>query len=320
MTFLKCENLAVTLENAEAPHMLIQGKTGMGKTFLLKRLIDAACVEGKKVVIIDLGEKWEADDLQMFYRHSVREDGIKINSALAIGKITEAFEMKSRLAEGILSAAYLEMQQRGQECTLRNLLKNIDEESCQQAGDISLKLRAFLKDVDVTFDDRNHDLLYPDNVVWDFGGLSEETRNIAVSLTIREIIDHQKTEKKRTPVIVCIDEFHLLCVGQKNVVGKLLTEGRKYGLAVILATQFVRFKFPDAVRQQLEQAPYRFYFRLTYDEATAIARKLAGSVREREELTCILTHLERGEAIFYGKHRIGNCPRIVEGIRKVKIV
>lgn len=320
MIFLKCENLAITMENAESSHVLIQGKTGMGKSFLMKRLIDLACVEGKKVVIFDLGEKWKDDDVQMFFRHNVCKDGITIDSALAIGKIAEAFDLKSRLSVGILQVAYERMLRRGQECNLCNLAENIDEESSQQAENISVKLRAFAREVNVTFDERKHDLRYSGNVFLDFGGLSENARNIAVWLTIREILDFQKADRMRIPVGVFIDEFQLLCVGHKNIVGTLLTEGRKYGLAVILATQFVKYKFSDAVRQQLEQTPHRFFFRLTFDEATVIARQLAGSAREREELTYILTHLERGEAIFYGKHRIGTCDRIVEKVRKVDVV
>ncbi len=124
---------------------------------------------------------------------------------------------------------------------------------------------------------------------------------------------------KGKKVFVIIDEFQNLDCDRKSIIGTCLTEGQKYGLALILVTQFLKGNFSEAVVSQFKQGGFRFYFRLTEEEAAKVSRELAGNSRDRECLYNKLVTLPRGQCLMKGPHAIQGSVEATEVCRFVEI-
>lgn len=123
----------------------------------------------------------------------------------------------------------------------------------------------------------------------------------------------------RNNIFVIIDEFQVLECDRHSIFGICLAEGQKYGLALILSTQFLLGNFSEAVINQFKQGGFRYYFRLTEEEAGNISSQLAYSTRDRKELYHRLISLPVGTCLMAGPHYVGNRKEISESIRFVEI-
>jgi hypothetical protein len=102
----------------------------------------------------------------------------------------------------------------------------------------------------------------------------------------------------RQPFTLLCDEVQNLA---ENDLSALVTEGRKFGIAVITANQFWE-QLPRELRGCLLSAASHICFRVSSADAHVLASEL--SLERRVRLTLDLTNLDRGEAIA----RLGNNP------------
>ncbi len=99
-----------------------------------------------------------------------------------------------------------------------------------------------------------------------------------------------------------------------------LTEGQKYKLYLILATQFLQGKFSDAVYNQLLQCGFQMYFRMLEGDAQHICKQITRNSKENNILYKKLISLPRGQCLFIGSHKVGNSESVVEAARFVEII
>jgi hypothetical protein len=97
--------------------------------------------------------------------------------------------------------------------------------------------------------------------------------------------------RERTPFTLLCDEVQNL---SENDLNTLLTEGRKFGIAVITANQFWEQLARD-LRGALLSAASHLSFRISAADAQILAAEL--SLERRSRLTIELTNLVRGEAV-----------------------
>jgi hypothetical protein len=103
-------------------------------------------------------------------------------------------------------------------------------------------------------------------------------------------------ERRHTFTIIC-DEVQNLA---ENDLAALITEGRKFGIAVITANQFWE-QLPRELRGCLLSAASHICFRVSSADAQILASEL--SIERRSRLTIDLTTLDQGHAVA----RIGNA-------------
>lgn len=105
------------------------------------------------------------------------------------------------------------------------------------------------------------------------------------------------------PRYIHIDEMQNLSIDKDCYLGKILTEGRKYSLNVILASQSIR-EFNASERTMLCQANHKLLFHPALLEVKYYAELLA-SPQHRAEISDLLRNLEVGQCIFQGPIYIG---------------
>lgn len=102
---------------------------------------------------------------------------------------------------------------------------------------------------------------------------------------------------KENKITIIVDEFQHLLLNKKAMLVQLLTEGRKYGLDVILATQSLA-RFSNDTLVALNQAAVRLYFRPALNETKELALQIDSVNVERTML--MLKQLKIGESVAVG--------------------
>ena len=119
------------------------------------------------------------------------------------------------------------------------------------------------------------------------------------------LFDEFRTASQRgqPPRYIYIDEMQNLSIDKDCYLGKILTEGRKYSLNVILASQSIR-EFNASERTMLCQANHKLLFHPALLEVKYYAELLA-SPQHRAEISDLLRNLEVGQCVFQGPIYIG---------------
>lgn len=105
------------------------------------------------------------------------------------------------------------------------------------------------------------------------------------------------------PRYIHIDEMQNLSIDKDCYLGKILTEGRKYALNVILASQSIR-EFNASERTMLCQANHKLFFHPALLEVKYYT-ELLSSPQHRAEISDLLRNLDVGQCVFQGPIYIG---------------
>lgn len=111
------------------------------------------------------------------------------------------------------------------------------------------------------------------------------------------------SEVKR-PIFIYCDEFQNVGLRRNGTLWKMITEGRKFGLNVILITQSLTAQFSTEEQQLLLQIPYLLTFRTAGRDTNCWARHLS-SVENQREMALLLSRLNRGSCIISGPAYLG---------------
>ena len=127
-------------------------------------------------------------------------------------------------------------------------------------------------------------------------------KNVIVDLLL---FDEFRTASQggQPPRYIYIDEMQNLSIDKDCYLGKILTEGRKYSLNVILASQSIR-EFNASERTMLCQANHKLFFHPALLEVKYYA-ELLSSPQHRAEISDLLRNLEVGQCVFQGPIYIG---------------
>lgn len=103
---------------------------------------------------------------------------------------------------------------------------------------------------------------------------------------------------------IYIDECQNLPLGNKGILAQYLSEGRKFSIQLLLATQSLSMAYSSADQKRLLQAGTQIFFRPPENENQTIARMLK---RENShELSILLRRLQIGEFLAVGELIFGN--------------
>jgi hypothetical protein len=107
---------------------------------------------------------------------------------------------------------------------------------------------------------------------------------------------------RESKILITIDEFQNLSLKKDSPLMRMLTEGRKFGVSLLLATQSFEM-IPKAVRPALNQMATHLYFRPSVSEAKNVAKNIVQQIGSDNvgEWTKTVLNLKKGESIAVGE-------------------
>lgn len=338
MNFLKCQDRDVELDlTGEKLSMLIVGGSRTGKTYFMSLCGNALIRGGEAVHLIDLGDKWSAEDRS---RLGMSAMASKARITTVYFPSEESLLASARYianAIGFSSAEIIRMLKR----SFKELLKSyptgfsivklvemleVQKEENPVAGKIyeRLNLVTDLPDFELLIDSEQAVKMADSNRIWDLSCCEGYYAAVVCQLIIFALYESKRQRFHRNmadgkKLFVLVDEFQNMDCSQKSVLGKCLTEGQKYKVYMVLATQFLLGKFSEPVISQFKQGGFQMYFRLTEEEAHVVSRQLAYNVEEQRRIKNVLCTLSQGHFLLKGLHSIGANESTTEQLRVVEV-
>lgn len=199
------------------------------------------------------------------------------------------FEMKHLLD---ILEGYLEDSTRPKNSvtTIRNKLKSLIDE------DLFVGQKACVSWDELFADSENR------CQVFQMAGLDRETARMLTEFTLWDLyVAARNSGQENMPKVVVLDEVQNLSQDLETPLGKILTEGRKFGLSLIAATQIMSGIDQDA-KGRLFQAAHKLFFRPADTELkqTAELVKAAAGRENVEYWSKKLSSLGKGECLSIG--------------------
>jgi DNA phosphorothioation-dependent restriction protein DptH len=133
-------------------------------------------------------------------------------------------------------------------------------------------------------------------------GLAREIQRLVTEFVLWDLWDHaQNSGNKNRPLPIVLDEIQNLDHSSDSPIDKMLREGRKFGIALMLATQTTS-NFNAEQRDRLFQAGHKLFFKpadTEIDRFTDILSKATLGV-SRAAWAERLTRLEKGQCWSLG--------------------
>lgn len=316
-------------------HLLLFGSSGSGKTYGIQCLLAEMAAQHLHSAIIDYTDGFLPNQVEQKFaevtqpqNHYVRIDKLPLNPFRRQIQIIDpdmpameesSFDVASRITSIFTSVFNMGDQQAatltrvldtgigsGRTFTLDDLLPMLRDEGIT-GETLANKLEPFV---------RSQPFRDSDNIAWDgiFGsaghwvnilqlkGLSRDTYRIVTEFALWDLYDYVcNIGSKNHPIPVVLDEIQNLNHGNDSPIDKMLREGRKFGLSLMLATQTIS-NFDQEQRDRLFQAGHKLFFKPADTEIKSFAKILSmtsrnGSEKEWEER---LSKLTKGQCYSLG--------------------
>jgi DNA phosphorothioation-dependent restriction protein DptH len=317
-------------------HLLIFGKSGVGKTYAIQTLLHELGRAGQNTVIIDYTEGFLPNQLDPSFRAAanpatflVRQQPLPINPFRKQVKIIEGFDpildnshtVAGRVAS-VFNAVYATigeqqravlvetiaegLNQNGDGYDFNMLLSELKEKGSSAVA-LANKISALVHENLFSGDQNgNWESLYGDASrrvsVLQLSGVNRDNARIATEFILWDLYDYAASSgRKDRPLPVVLDEIQNLDHRLDSPLGKSLTEGRKFGLSLILATQTLSNLKPDE-RDRLFQASHKLFFKPAETEVREYAKIMEQSAGGRgiDGWIALLNGLNQGECYSLG--------------------
>lgn len=269
----------VIAHGLDNPHISIDGRSGSGKSFFLKKLILQAVRQGAACVVFDYSSDFSnfvpPGDISFSAKYVGKAD-FTLNPLINIGHqssayraqqllmlLEQVFPMGPRAKLALRQAAQEYLDQESAIPTLEHLIRYIKHHCALTTGlyaglDRLELLRSFLSCGEFPID---LDLMSPGLTVLNFSALPSRSMQhflIEMILTIIWSVCTQSASHEYPPLVLVLDEAQNLSWGQDSMAVRILREGRKFDIAGWFSTQWM--DKPDTVAA-LQQAALQAHFR-----------------------------------------------------------
>lgn len=137
--------------------------------------------------------------------------------------------------------------------------------------------------------------------VFQFAGIDPTSARLVIEFTLWDLNAYVRgTGNKSLPKVVVLDEAQNLDLGENAPVAKYMTEGRKFGLSLVLATQTMK-NLQGEKLSRLFQAGHKLFFRPADTELQQHAKLMVDAVEgSQQEWVKHLAGLTKGECYSVG--------------------
>ncbi len=343
MMKLRCEKQTIGLEipDSEKRSMLVVGGSRMGKTYFVSGLAAELITAGYIVHLIDLGEKWSDSDKMRLLNVGAEKRSVETAGHLftfrsdeellgCADKILSAFGSRSMRGSRVLKGVFKELLEDNDGCfMLEDVITKLEneQETVSAKKEWFITLHEFFDSCgevpNVLFSVDTDADYYKTSIIWELSGLDDSyVHMMAYLLSYHFLCQRKWVFKDRHSdkgMFLIIDEFQNLNLNRKSILGTCLTEGQKYGLSLILITQFLAGNFSEPVINQFKQGGYRFFFRLTEEEAAHVSKQIAYDVQVQKAIYKKLITFPRGHCLMMGPHFVGTRREVSEAFRFVEV-
>lgn len=316
-------------------HLLIFGASGSGKTYGIQCLLAEMAQQRLRSLIVDYTDGFLPQQVEARFsevvapkNHFVVTEQLPLNPFRrqqviidpSIPPIEESpYQVATRI-ESIFasifdlgaqqSAALIRVIQSGVEedpdFKLDDVLQRLRDDS-QYGETLGNKLEPLIRSEPFRVSDQaawEGMLTSPNNWVHvlQLKGLAREIQKMVTEFALWDLWDYvQNTGSKNRPIPIVLDEIQNLDHNSDSPIDKMLREGRKFGLSLILATQTTS-QFNQEQRDRLFQAGHKLFFKPATTEIDRFAQILSQSTTgiSKAEWGKRLASLEKGQCWSLG--------------------
>ncbi|WP_422410178.1 MULTISPECIES: DNA phosphorothioation-dependent restriction protein DptH [unclassified Endozoicomonas] len=334
-------------------HLLIFGRSGQGKTYCIQGILQELAKAQCNSMVVDYTNGFLPDHLEPEFQAAVNpKTHLVAHSPLAInpfrkqkqliagieladqphviaGRVSSVFNsVYSTIGEQQLATLnnVIEngVQCFGEDYTFQQLLTHLAEES--KVGEaLANKLSTMVKSN--LFDTRAEggwDAIYNStdchSHMIQLASIPTDVQRLATEFILWDLYAHAcSTGNKHNPLPVVLDEVQNLDHRLDSPLGKMLTEGRKYGLSLILATQTLSNLSKDE-QDRLFQAAHKLFFAPAETEIKKYAEILEVTVQgsKRQHWIEQLSKLKKGQCLSVGQH-LNQYGELELSVKKINI-
>ena len=330
-------------KNLNNRHLLINGNSGCGKTYCIQGLLMSAALQGVSSVVFDytggftnskLDPVFKANLSDRIEQRIVKAKKIPINP-FKKGEIQidediyvpeEDIDVASKIAEimstvykfgdqqksAIYSAVLNGLKTHGEAMNFQIMADELDSLGTNYAKTVLSKIQPFIDMNPFTTEekfgwenirDTKSGLVY----VMQLAGYGRDVQVLLTELMLWDIWNFSvKTGDESKPFILVMDEAQNLSHSESSPSGKILTEGRKFGISAWYATQFMKPQLTDDEIQRLQQAGQKLYFCPPDDGVETVAKSIDITSQGKKEWSERLKKLKKGECVTCGNMVINN--------------
>lgn len=317
-------------------HVLIFGKSGSGKTYAIQALLCELSKHHRNSLIVDYTNGFLPKHLEANFRtvahpqsHVVLQQPLPLNPFRRRGQIIDdalpaimedAYAVGARVMSvftsvystigeqqtaALVKAVAEGVEMFGDTFDFEQLLHRLEEEG-NVGLSLSNKLQPLIRSRLFTAG-HNHswERLFQDTEHWvnilQLAGVPREISRMATEFILWDVYDFATNSgNKDRPLPIVLDEIQNLDHRLNSPLAKILTEGRKFGLSMILATQTLSNLHTEE-KDRLFQASQKLFFKPADTEVREYARILEHATNEKAEVWITrLSSLTKGECYAVG--------------------
>jgi DNA phosphorothioation-dependent restriction protein DptH len=316
-------------------HLLIQGKSGTGKTYLMQCLIQEMSCQKIPTLIIDYSNAFTLNELEEEFKESIGDNlenhfvytdkfplnpfrrqqidlgGIMVdeNDIDIAGRfksvLNEVYNFGDQQLNCINNAILSGLKHYGSKMSLDLFRKELENDDSTHAETALNKLNEFLlhepfntkQNFEWTdLDERNGKV-----IIVQLAALPPSVQRIITELILWDLWFYKKnvTKSKEKPFNVVLDEAQNLNFKDSSPAYKILKEGRKFGWSAWFATQSFTGSMGSKEIDTLNNAEEKIFFKPTGD-TSSIAKIISNSNSEQQEWKEKIQLLKKSECIVYG--------------------
>ena len=316
-------------------HLLIFGTSGSGKTYGIQCFLAELACQNVNSIIVDYTDGFLPNQVEPLFHekaklknHFVVTEKLPLNPFRRQTQIIDpsipaieetAYQVATRIESIFSSIFQLGDQQkaslirvlqdgleRNDDYSLSDVIEGLRADDSQYGESLANKLEPLIKAE--PFSNKAAQawdkMLLSNNEyvhVMQLKGLAREIQKMVTEFALWDLWDYaQSTGSKNRPIPVVLDEIQNLDHSSDSPIDKMLREGRKFGLSMILATQTTS-QFNQEQRDRLFQAGHKLFFKPASTEVDKFAQILAQATSEtKQDWSTRLSKLEKGQCWSLG--------------------
>lgn len=302
-------------------HCIITGISGSGKSVRILDIERYAVEKGGTIIAVDINGTHEQVDADCFNFISAQDDGLNIRFL-----DTSLVEMKRESLPNLIQYAIETLAPREMRgaCQLAVLRKAIIF-AIEHREDFPNEMSAVLSGLEQqeetaalgaynhlysileggVFRESSKSIVQGQINLISMHGLNPKSQKRVTEMLLSALWREKRMEghgRSEQPLTLVLDEFQNLDFRKGSVLFELLTEGRKYGIEVIMATQTLAV-FPKKDLAVINQAAVKLFFQPSITDIPAVSDMIEPGRKEKWKQK--LSHLRIGEAISVGSFELG---------------